>query len=1287
MEDRKQLARLAQLGERNPLLKRKVGLLDQTASLSPGSVMIGYGNMSITPVANDMGRAALVAIKSGIEHDLGEESAYAQRVKETGEAPIYINRILGIVQNDPKAYKHVAAVPWEEFQKVMPRIEELEKKKREKKISDTEDRELTCLKRARHQQNEKRLTPLFVQEDMKREEIKQELVRRILSVRPEWTPRLMSPDGKLQKMETLEVIISELKWRAPLFYLRQIVPLVKDFYSSVFRKAAMLNASGDSMSETGDFQISGMVTVHVDGQSLKKPAMDILVNEAGKIRRPGFRTGKSILGIRMMGGGMGGSAIGYVWKKDLSHFKKALGRSRYTQETGFVSEVLELEVYEGGARTIWRNGEIVERGKVEKAEKKESYYGSMAEHFIRRMHGLDLPGLSPSQKREIEQYIKKKKWEVSASKKRGPPITFEEKGESIAVSLPEDDLARISNGEAPESLDILLLRFVLPLAFNPELPSSFKESLDNLEGDLFAAVPVEKKKSLYDTWLRLRKSLEADVYFQDQRSREFSFLPTSFEHLIDTGRNMELILAAGEKSGLKEQLESRYGNRYREILHLLALMHDIGYRVVDPADPDTYNLYKAETERMVKEHYWSMIEELLAGDIAQEEQQSEVKKDFLAAIRYQRGQKRARFDKENPLLFVLTLAKELDVTHHRLEPWQKRPWYLEILERIQTDDRLIELTADLQWIQSYSRLIESAGDAGEVKDILRVMLTDAENSGFDGGFRDKADLLMNSRDTKLKALAFLRDEYTRIQREHLKNSRELGEKLLSQYEGKVPQDELESARKSFASISSEGYYFFAGAVSITDLNVEFRDGTWVITFDSIDHPIEYGYLLNMDFLTELLVDRVRSRLSYLMGSRYVKNNIQVNIRKQKARDAMYRYIESLPLAETHAHINGSVPFYERWRQILNAEKAVDWNAVKMWTGKSINEVLRENYGDPDIDLNRIVELAKQSRKRLIESVSIYRGEFGKGGGYSRDEDELLYEVKKIMFESDRSKTFELKSVLQSYKFYMLYLHKFKRFVEYVNLEGRLEEFVTSYEVGKSITLGKTPEETKKFARQNARSIAHDYYDHGVRYMELRVSLAKTAEDTALLLEGVIQGLKDAEKEITREDPGEIGLETRIIVTFEKRGLKPSNPYGDQARMLCEILSAHPGIREKVIGIDFAGPEEGTPPRLFREIFEVIGEYNKKEISSNRAPLRATYHVGEGFTDVSLITALRYVDDVLDFDSPGVSIPRIGHGLILGLTYEKYAGSVSFPERLSERITTLEWLLAMDQAGKISLKPI
>jgi adenosine deaminase len=148
-----------------------------------------------------------------------------------------------------------------------------------------------------------------------------------------------------------------------------------------------------------------------------------------------------------------------------------------------------------------------------------------------------------------------------------------------------------------------------------------------------------------------------------------------------------------------------------------------------------------------------------------------------------------------------------------------------------------------------------------------------------------------------------------------------------------------------------------------------------------------------------------------------------------------------------------------------------------------------------------------------------------------------------------------------------------------------------------------------------RDIIEQAYRHGVRLLELRYSPAiHTFAGLSLrqAIHAVLVGMNAARK---KHPDLEVGL---IVVSMRQHGPHIAKVIARQA--LAEAQHLHE--RSGVVGFDLAGAERGSPPRLFRDSYEV----------ARQGGLGLTVHAGEDEGPERIWEAI----DLLGAD-------RIGHG--------------------------------------------
>lgn len=90
----------------------------------------------------------------------------------------------------------------------------------------------------------------------------------------------------------------------------------------------------------------------------------------------------------------------------------------------------------------------------------------------------------------------------------------------------------------------------------------------------------------------------------------------------------------------------------------------------------------------------------------------------------------------------------------------------------------------------------------------------------------------------------------------------------------------------------------------------------------------------------------------------------------------------------------------------------------------------------------------------------------------------------------------------------------------------------------------------------------------------------------------------------------------------------------------QLLAQHPDLIPTIVGLDFAGFEEGNPPKLLRPFF---AQAHKDNQAHPERALDIVYHVGESFFDKSLESAIRWCHEIAEMGAH-----RLGHAIALGL---------------------------------------
>jgi hypothetical protein len=108
------------------------------------------------------------------------------------------------------------------------------------------------------------------------------------------------------------------------------------------------------------------------------------------------------------------------------------------------------------------------------------------------------------------------------------------------------------------------------------------------------------------------------------------------------------------------------------------------------------------------------------------------------------------------------------------------------------------------------------------------------------------------------------------------------------------------------------------------------------------------------------------------------------------------------------------------------------------------------------------------------------------------------------------------------------------------------------------------------------------------------------------------------------------------------------------------------------GVDFCFVEEGHPPRNKADFFGAVQDFNREH---PKRALAILYHVGESFTDKSLESAVRWVQEAAELGAH-----RLGHAIALGVEPDAYG-----PHERRETVAERRDQLAYDRAHAEDLR--
>ncbi|HEY1179172.1 MAG TPA: hypothetical protein VGF17_23710 [Phytomonospora sp.] len=202
-------------------------------------------------------------------------------------------------------------------------------------------------------------------------------------------------------------------------------------------------------------------------------------------------------------------------------------------------------------------------------------------------------------------------------------------------------------------------------------------------------------------------------------------------------------------------------------------------------------------------------------------------------------------------------------------------------------------------------------------------------------------------------------------------------------------------------------------------------------------------------------------------------------------------------------------------------------------------------------------------------------------------------------------------------------------------------FIASVVAGRRGTLDEIAAEVAAFTA----GIRADHARQGIGHAEIRCLLG---EDLRLPVNTVI-----IDTLLSSFGPNE-----RLVLSLDR-----ADPWPGWERVQELALGPH---GETIVGIDFCHVEEGHPPKNFARLFAAVAAFNTAH--PERA-LAILHHVGESFTDKSLESAVRWVQQAAELGAH-----RLGHAIALGVDPAVY-GEHARAESAAERIDQIDYDLA------------
>ena len=370
-----------------------------------------------------------------------------------------------------------------------------------------------------------------------------------------------------------------------------------------------------------------------------------------------------------------------------------------------------------------------------------------------------------------------------------------------------------------------------------------REGLERMMGQLVLRYEKLLKSADIQRDLKKQESLKALYEYtakallaQDEDDMKLPFTPHGAKHSFDVATYMVSVLK--QTPSLSNRLKAMYGKHYEEIVFLAGLLHDIGYSDLKKEEPKGYHAYLSEQK--ARKDMGDTLSGLFDMD--------QVKlNEFMDAIllhgmdkepterdRWPQGSEKQKYtrasDLDKPLLMLVRLADNMDVSRDRLRAWQKNPWFLRMLYVISNDAQILYATQneDLSKAQK-NRMID------ERLSVLKAKLIKEMADRRDMG-RSIAQGYLDGKITLEEARARVTDE--------------LGLQVASDSDLLVVLDSLagfddrtfEKIKNAMQKMNHETFPHFVGAITIRELRIkQDPEGNPVIqailTDEALNNPV------------------------------------------------------------------------------------------------------------------------------------------------------------------------------------------------------------------------------------------------------------------------------------------------------------------------------------------------------------------------------------------------------------------------------------------------------------------
>lgn len=375
--------------------------------------------------------------------------------------------------------------------------------------------------------------------------------------------------------------------------------------------------------------------------------------------------------------------------------------------------------------------------------------------------------------------------------------------------------------------------------------------------------------------------------------------------------------------------------------------------------------------------------------------------------------------------------------------------------------------------------------------------------------------------------------------------------------------------------------------------------------------------------------------------------------EEKKRGAAYLRLEATAKAELHIHIGGNARAEFLYEQALyrvgpGALDPEKWGGRLDWSDAETYYNFR--FGQDDEGMETFDDVLEKAQATSIPADEFTEPSFVIAHGQKIE--------RALAVEKDPAEIARLRETRSEN------VEAFGRLCTYAPMgrPGYLSEFLAVYSFHSDLV-----ESTTSLHAQTASIIdgMREMSKSGTRYAEMRVEAPRLemaravfpgASDEEAVWLFAERTLLNAAAAVERGNrlliaEGFDPVDYRLVYAISKSESRPGWEGRNfaQTAALVRFLETHPDKARAVVGFDAAAQETHQPPKLYLPHLKLIRDYNARVDAAHKIGI--TFHQGEDFTDTDLFSAIRRVEDLVDF-----GVNRIGHATALGVNPRQYLDS-------------------------------